>query len=77
MYSALIKVFPGDEGSSIFHSCIGIDVQASAPAPGGEVVRVEIDPLDRHPLALKALKQAIGSLEPLFVSGGQLLAILE
>ena len=65
--SALISIFPGNEFVGESHACVGVDIQASLGAPGGECVRVEVNLFNQMPLSGELLEALVGLFQPLSV----------
>jgi len=67
MYSAVITVFPSDEGIRECLACIGIEAQPFGGAPRREFFRYDIHLFDNSPAAFKALQNALSTLQPIIV----------
>ncbi len=65
------RMFPGDGLVGEGCACLAIDVQAPRFAPSGELIRVEKNCFDDHPVLNKLFSELLGLVAPIGPSAGK------
>ena len=75
MISARVTVQAGDGGVAPGQACLCVGIDIAGRAPGQELVRVEVDPVDDPALGAEALLGGLGLFHELVVAGREQIGV--